>query len=1092
MSKRIPVTLNPKNPDGPVLKDGQGGVSLGDGYCEMPFMYKGKVYKDGCYVTPKGEQWCATDVDPVTRKLKKYAYCDITKKLAKKTQKKAKAAKDKSDNAKIDKTKKSKQVKKKDTDAQGEETSSTSSAEEAKKSPSKSPSNSAKKTDEPKKRKRQEGKFPEDKMTKFEDKEELSNFLLKPSDGVRPDNYVLPNRKDFVRWFYDTFGERYGAGSKNLEKLQKFQFFNHQKLVRDYMGRDSPYRGILLYHGLGVGKTCGSIAIAESFRTNRKICIMLNKSLKQNYRENIMKCGAQMLRLNQHWIWFEVSKNDKDLIGLARAFGIKPSFIEQQGGVWFIDFSKDEPNYNSLREEEQEKLNLQINTMIDERYHFYHMDGLTKKKLDTMIKNREFDNCVLVIDEVHNLTNAMTKKKMGVRASKMKDLIMDAENLKLVFLSGTPMINKPYELGVLFSLLRGKMGQFEITCNAQRGQRNNLEQIASEIRLMPFVDTVTVMPKDKKLLVTKNPYGFINSDKEGIIVRDFKLNTDNDQETVRIIRTYIENQHNGIKTTAKINYFSLFPFDEEVFNKFFLKQISNGVDVHNTEMFKSRIYGLVSHYKTANKNLIPRKNVSDVIKVPMSDYQFMKYAQVRSAEIDMDKTKKKRKRNPEEEEEITSSYRSHSRIHCSFVFPESIKRPFPSDFGIKAEQEGLVENNEEEELEMSLEEMAKEEKKKRVLRMKRYENAKKKALDELAKNKELLLKRDDENGLLKLSPKYNEVLNNLDLIQGTKFVYTEYRTLEGIAVFSTVLKANGYGELTIVKDEKDNLRIKREPEEAPEGYFATWIGSDEYSEVLRRVYNNDVSDLPESIKKDFNDLGNTNLRGEICTILLTTRTGAEGIDLKNVRQVHIIEPYWNPVRLSQVEGRAVRVGSHLELPESERQVDIFKYASTITSQQKKDNKEIANDFDGLCSDEVLYDISNRKLFLMNKMLRAIKETSVDCSIHIEDTQDMQDPFQCVYNRPDVRTKLSYVPDIRRDMTDDQKKRRVATVSWKPTFVNINGKEYALKRAEKQDKDSVDLLYDARKARQQQITKPIGEVRKTEDGKKRVVFYTNKN
>ena len=125
------------------------------------------------------------------------------------------------------------------------------------------------------------------------------------------------------------------------------------------------------------------------------------------------------------------------------------------------------------------------------------------------------------------------------------------------------------------------------------------------------------------------------------------------------------------------------------------------------------------------------------------------------------------------------------------------------------------------------------------------------------------------------------------------------------------------------------------------------IGSDEHSEILRRVYNNDVSDLPETIKKDFKDMGNTNLRGEICTILLTTRTGAEGIDLKNVRQVHIIEPYWNPVRLSQVEGRAVRVGSHLELPESERQVDIYKYASTITEQQKKENREIEADFNGI-------------------------------------------------------------------------------------------------------------------------------------------------
>ena len=63
MTTRIPVTLNPRKLDGQVLNESQPGVSLGNGYCEMPFVYKGKEFKDSCYVTPKGEQWCATEVD---------------------------------------------------------------------------------------------------------------------------------------------------------------------------------------------------------------------------------------------------------------------------------------------------------------------------------------------------------------------------------------------------------------------------------------------------------------------------------------------------------------------------------------------------------------------------------------------------------------------------------------------------------------------------------------------------------------------------------------------------------------------------------------------------------------------------------------------------------------------------------------------------------------------------------------------------------------------------------------------------------------------------------------------------------------------
>jgi hypothetical protein len=1080
MSKLIPVTLKPQNPDAPELKETQSSVSLGEGYCEMPFIYKGKEYTDSCYITPKGEQWCATEVDPKTRKLKKFAYCDIKGKSIKKTQKKDKVkAIIKSPTKKSDKSDKSDKREKSKKDEEPKKEVEPKKEEKVEKE---------KKEVEPKKvivkenRKRQDGKYPEDKMEKFKKNKELSNFLLTASDGIRPENYVFPNRKEFVKWFYDTFGERYGAGSKKLEKLQKFQFFNHQKLIRDYMGRDTPYRGILLYHGLGVGKTCGSIAISESFRTNRKICILLNKSLKQNYRENIMKCGAQMLRLNQHWIWFPINKNDKELFDFARAFGMKPSFIEKQGGAWFIDFTKKIPNYKSLKEEEQEKLNLQINTMIDDRYYFYHMDGLTKRKLELMIKNREFDNSVLVIDEVHNLTNAISKKNMGIRARGMLQLILEAENLKLVFLSGTPMINKPYELGVLFTLLRGLMFEYEVVCEGSKDTKLNIDSLAEELRQLPYVGTVEVLPKDKKLLITKNPYGFINTEDDlSKLVRNPKLNIGTEEETLEMIETTIKSKN--IKVSSKsIKRHTLFPLNEDEFNEFFLSNTDGQLDVNNIELFKSRIYGLVSHYKTANKDLVPEKRKDEMVSVEMSDYQFFKYSDVRSAEIEMDKNMKKKKKNPEETDEIKSSYRAYSRIHCSFVFPESIKRPFPSDYGIEEDEEFDTNFDDI----TSDEDIAKEDKKRRIQKYKRYEKEKTKALKELDANKETLLKMDEENGLLKLSPKYNEVLRNLDDVQGTKFIYTEYRTLEGIAVFSIVLKANGYGELVIEKDDKNNLRIKRDPENAPAGYFSTWIGSDENSEILRRVYNNDVSDLPDSIKKDFENMGGTNLRGEVCTILLTTRTGAEGIDLKNVRQVHIIEPYWNPVRLSQVEGRAIRVGSHLELPKEERIVDIYKYSSTITKEQKKENKEIANDFDGLCSDEVLYSISTRKLFLMNKMLRAIKEASIDCSIHIEDTQDMQDPFQCVYNQPNARNKLSYVPSIKRDLTDDQRKRRVVTTSWKPQFIKIKGKEYALKKS---DNGGVpDYLYDAKRVRQQQVSNPIGEVRITEDNKKKVIMY----
>jgi DNA replication protein DnaC len=56
--------------------------------------------------------------------------------------------------------------------------------------------------------------------------------------------------------------------------------FPQQKLVRDYLLIETPYRGLLLFHGLGVGKTCAAIAVAESLMSNKKVYVLLPASLR--------------------------------------------------------------------------------------------------------------------------------------------------------------------------------------------------------------------------------------------------------------------------------------------------------------------------------------------------------------------------------------------------------------------------------------------------------------------------------------------------------------------------------------------------------------------------------------------------------------------------------------------------------------------------------------------------------------------------------------------------------------------------------------------------------------------------------------------
>ena len=92
--------------------------------------------------------------------------------------------------------------------------------------------------------------------------EELPDNLKGPQEGPSVATYyVLQNKKGFVNWF-DTMYKDYRVKKTEFKKSERFLFL----ITKDnpwLYELQSPYRGLLLYHGLGVGKTCGSIAIAE-------------------------------------------------------------------------------------------------------------------------------------------------------------------------------------------------------------------------------------------------------------------------------------------------------------------------------------------------------------------------------------------------------------------------------------------------------------------------------------------------------------------------------------------------------------------------------------------------------------------------------------------------------------------------------------------------------------------------------------------------------------------------------------------------------------------------------------------------------------
>ena len=121
-----------------------------------------------------------------------------------------------------------------------------------------------------------------------------------------------------------------------------------------------------------------------------------------------------------------------------------------------------------------------------------------------------------------------------------------------------------------------------------------------------------------------------------------------------------------------------------------------------------------------------------------------------------------------------------------------------------------------------------------------------------------------------------------------------------------------------------------------------------------------------------------NKHGKFIKILMATSAGAEGLDLKNIRQIHIMEPYWNQMRIEQVIGRGVRRNSHIELPLNERNVEIFRYFSVFS----KVNSIITGD--KLSTDEYIEQISLKKQYIIDEMNLILKECAFDCVLNAPD------------------------------------------------------------------------------------------------------------
>ena len=305
------------------------------------------------------------------------------------------------------------------------------------------------------------------------------------------------------------------------------------------------------------------------------------------------------------------------------------------------------------------------------------------------------------------------------------------------------------------------------------------------------------------------------------------------------------------------------------------------------------------------------------------------------------------------------------------------------------------------------------------------------------------------------SPKFLNILENITDSDhpGLHLLYSQFRTLEGIGIFQLVLEANGYTQFKIKKDSTNNWILDIDSKNMGKPMFALYTGTEtnvEEKELIRSIYNSDWGNVPSKLKKQLEKISSNNHFGEIIKLLMITSSGAEGIDLKNVRYVHIMEPYWHPVRTEQVIGRARRICSHNKLPEKYQTVDVFMYIMKFSQSQmdtdqsinlKKNDKSKLDDNTVVTTDEALFEISTIKKKLNDAILKGVKESSIDCNLFNSDNSESK--LNCLSFGNATSDSFVFNPEFGQDDNDNVNKYNKKEKEWIGKEVEINGTYYAI-------------------------------------------------
>jgi hypothetical protein len=234
-----------------------------------------------------------------------------------------------------------------------------------------------------------------------------------------------------------------------------FELTPVQRLVSRFMHPLTPYLGLLLFHGVGVGKTCSAVTIAEQFldTTPNKVIVLVPQAIQENFKKTIFDVSKLK--------WSEESKEwtTNQCTGT--------SYLERLGLMNNPDLKAISFAVDSDRRKRYTITGYQAFANWIKKSLADHvpagLDGQERILAENEILRKLFSEHLIIIDEAHNLRDVGDNDSVGGEAGEnaggkalnpyLKRIALNAEGLRIVLMTATPMYNSAPEILRLLNIL---------------------------------------------------------------------------------------------------------------------------------------------------------------------------------------------------------------------------------------------------------------------------------------------------------------------------------------------------------------------------------------------------------------------------------------------------------------------------------------------------------------------------------------------------------------------------------------------------------------------------------------------------------------